>query len=142
MPVLANGKHEAVAVAYIADPARIGWRAWKKVYPKSARHTAENCFSRLMKKDEFSARVAELAEAAAQVAVMTAPRGPGGALQDRPCKHGGFREGVFRLRRSGGGGRPADAGADGGAGRGDRRAVHGRPRRAGPRGPPHQVQAG
>jgi hypothetical protein len=56
MPVLANGKHEAVAVTYIADPARIGWRAWKKVYPKSARHTAENCFSRLMKKDEFSAR--------------------------------------------------------------------------------------
>src|SRR5260370_32043021 len=72
MPVLANGKHEAVAVAYIADPERIGWRAWKKVYPKSARDTAENCFSRLMKKDEFSARIAELAEAAAQGAVMAA----------------------------------------------------------------------
>ena len=51
---------------------RIGWRAWKKVYPKSARHTAENCFSRLMKKDEFSARIAGLAEAAAQGAVMVA----------------------------------------------------------------------
>src|SRR5260221_7473253 len=72
MPVLTNGKHEAVGVAYIGDPERIGWRAWKKVYPKSARHTAENCFSRLMKKDEFSARLAELAEAAAQGAVASA----------------------------------------------------------------------
>src|SRR5260370_15128764 len=72
MPVLTNGKHEAVAVAYIADPERIGWRAWKKVYPKSARHTAENCFSRLLKNVEFSARLAELAEAAAQGAVASA----------------------------------------------------------------------
>jgi phage terminase small subunit len=72
MPPLANAKHEAVALAYIADPEKIGWRAYSKVYPKSSRRTAENCFSRLMKNDEFSARVAELAEQAAHGAVMSA----------------------------------------------------------------------
>jgi hypothetical protein len=45
--------------------------AYRKVYPKSSRHTAENCFGRLMKKEEFSARVAELAREAATGAVMT-----------------------------------------------------------------------
>jgi phage terminase small subunit len=72
MPVLTNGKHEAVAVAYIADPERIGWRAYAKVYPKSSRRAAETSWSEFLKKPEFSARIAELAEQAAQVAVMTA----------------------------------------------------------------------
>jgi phage terminase small subunit len=72
MTTLTNAKHEAVAQAFIADSERIGWRAYHQVYPESSKHTAENCFSRLMKKDEFSARIAELAEQAAQVAVMTA----------------------------------------------------------------------
>jgi phage terminase small subunit len=72
MTILTNAKHEAVALAYLADPEKIGWRAYRKVYPKSSRHTAENCFSRLMKKEEFAARVAELHEQAAQAAVMTA----------------------------------------------------------------------
>lgn len=72
MTILANAKHEAVALAYLADPKKIGWRAYRKVYPKASRHTAENCFSRLMKKEEFAARVAELHEQAAQAAVMTA----------------------------------------------------------------------
>jgi phage terminase small subunit len=72
MSILPNQKHEAVALAYIADPEKVGWRAYSKVYPKSSRHTAENCFSRLMKKEEFVARVAELSKEAAQGAVMTA----------------------------------------------------------------------
>jgi hypothetical protein len=41
MPVLENTKHEAVAQAYMADPAKVGWRAYKAVYPKSSRHAAE-----------------------------------------------------------------------------------------------------
>jgi phage terminase small subunit len=72
MTVLANAKHEAVALAYIADPERIGWRAWHKVYPKSSQGAAEVAFSRLLRNAKFSARVAELAEAAAQGAVMAA----------------------------------------------------------------------
>jgi phage terminase small subunit len=72
MTILTNAKHEAVALAYIADPEKVGWRAYSKVYPKSSRHTAENCFSRLMKKEEFVARIAELSKEAAQGAVMTA----------------------------------------------------------------------
>ncbi len=71
MPILANTKHEAVAQAYIADQQKVGSRAYRSVYPKSSRHTAENCFSRLMKKGEFSARIAELAELAAHSAVLT-----------------------------------------------------------------------
>lgn len=72
MPALTNAKHEAVAQAFIADGERIGWRAYRAVYPKCAQHTAESAFCALMKKPDFSARVAELAEAAAGVAVMTA----------------------------------------------------------------------
>ena len=72
MPVLANAKHEAVALAYLADPEKIGWRAYKKVYPKSSQHAAETAFSRLLKNAEFSARVAETHEAAATEAVMSA----------------------------------------------------------------------
>jgi phage terminase small subunit len=72
MPVLANAKHEAVALAYLADPQKVGWRAYNKVYPKCSRHAAENSFARLMKNDEFVARIAETHELAAQDAVMTA----------------------------------------------------------------------
>jgi hypothetical protein len=72
MPALANAKHEAVAIAYIADPERIGWRAYHQIYPNAAQHTAESAFSALMKKPEFSARIAEFAEASAQGAVMAA----------------------------------------------------------------------
>jgi phage terminase small subunit len=67
-----NPKHEAVALAYIADPEKIGWRAYRKVYPKSSRHAAETAWARLLKNAEFSARVAEVAQAAVQGAVMTA----------------------------------------------------------------------
>jgi hypothetical protein len=40
MPALANPKHEAVAQAFIADPERIGWRAYSQVYPKSSQRAA------------------------------------------------------------------------------------------------------
>jgi phage terminase small subunit len=72
MPVLENAKHEAVAQVYIADPAKIGWRAYKAVYPKSSRRAAETQFSRLLKNVEFSARIAEMNEQAAEGAVATA----------------------------------------------------------------------
>jgi hypothetical protein len=41
---LANAKHEAVALAYIADPEKIGWRAYRSVYAKSSQHAAETQF--------------------------------------------------------------------------------------------------
>jgi hypothetical protein len=40
MTTLANAKHEVVAQAFIADPERVGWRAYRAVYPKSSHHTA------------------------------------------------------------------------------------------------------
>jgi phage terminase small subunit len=72
MTPLTKAKHEAVALAYLSDPEKVGWRAYKKVYPKSSRHAAECGWTRLQKNVEFSARIAELAEQAAQGAVMTA----------------------------------------------------------------------
>jgi phage terminase small subunit len=72
MTPLTNAKHEAVALAYLTDPEKIGWRAYQKAYPKSSRTAAEVAFSRLLKNAKFSARIAELAEQAAQGAVMTA----------------------------------------------------------------------
>jgi phage terminase small subunit len=69
--ILANPKHEAVALAYLGDPEKIGWRAYQAVYPKASRHACENGFTRMMKNEEFSARVAELAEQAAQGVVMS-----------------------------------------------------------------------
>lgn len=72
MPVLANAKHEAVAQAFIADPQKIGWKAYKRAYPKSSRHAAETAFSRLLKNAGFAARIAELKGEAAKGAVMSA----------------------------------------------------------------------
>jgi hypothetical protein len=141
MPTLANAKHEAVAQAYIADPERIGWRAYHQIYPNAAQHTAESAFSALMKKPEFSARIAELAEAAAQGAVMAAREVLVELSRIGRANMADFVRAFSRLRRSGGGGRPADAGADVGAGRGNRRAFHERPPRERPRGPPDQDQA-
>jgi phage terminase small subunit len=72
MPVLANAKHEAVAPAYIADPAKIGWRAYKSAYPQSSRRAAETAFGRLMKDEPFAARIDDLQTEAAEGAVATA----------------------------------------------------------------------
>jgi phage terminase small subunit len=72
MRVLSNAKHEAVALAYLTDPEKVGWRAYKAVYPKSSRHAAETGFGRLMKNATFAARVADLKAAAADGAVASA----------------------------------------------------------------------
>src|SRR5271154_3879864 len=72
MPVLFNSKHEAVAQAMLADRARVGWCAYKAVYPKSSRHAAETAFGRLLKDATFAARMDELNAAAADGAVATA----------------------------------------------------------------------
>src|SRR5271156_6787219 len=50
MSVLSNTKHEAVAQAYIADPTKIGWRAYKAVYPKSSQQAAETQFKPIVEK--------------------------------------------------------------------------------------------
>jgi hypothetical protein len=71
MPVLSNQRHEAVALAYISDPEKVGWRAYKSVYPNSSRHAAETGISRLLKNVEFRARVAELQAAASTSAEIT-----------------------------------------------------------------------
>ena len=72
MPVLSNPKHEAVAQAFIADPERIGWKAYSAVHPDATQRSAENGWSRLMKKDEFSARIDELKESVAAETVEKA----------------------------------------------------------------------
>jgi hypothetical protein len=70
VPILSNQRHEAVALAYIADPQKIGWRAYQSVYSKSSRPAAESGFSRMLRKAKFRARVAELqAEAAAEAEI-------------------------------------------------------------------------
>jgi phage terminase small subunit len=71
VPILSNQRHEAVALAYIADPQKIGWRAYQSVYPKSSQHAAETLFSRMLKKVEFCARVTELQAGAAADAEIT-----------------------------------------------------------------------
>ena len=71
MPILPNQRHEAVALAYIADPQKIGWRAYQSVYPKSSQHAAETGFSRMLKNAEFCARIAELQAEAATDAKIT-----------------------------------------------------------------------
>lgn len=74
MPALANAKHEAVLQAYLADPQRVGWRAYKAVYKKSSQRAAETGWSRLLKDAVFSARrdelVGEVTERAVTSAVM------------------------------------------------------------------------
>lgn len=69
MPVLKNAKHEALAQAYFKDRERVGWKAYKAIYPKSSQRAAETGFSRLLKKAEFAARIAELDQAVAQATV-------------------------------------------------------------------------
>lgn len=72
MPQLRNAKHEAVLQAYIADPARVGWKAYRAVYRKSSRRASETAWSRLLKDAEFSARCAELTDAVTKAATAAA----------------------------------------------------------------------
>jgi hypothetical protein len=71
MPTLPNQRHEAVALAYVTDPQKIGWRAYQSVYSKSSQHAAETGFSRMLKNAEFCARIAELQAEAATDAKIT-----------------------------------------------------------------------
>src|SRR5262245_58241009 len=72
MSVLSNQRHEALAQVFVADPERIGWKAYRKIYPKASQHAAETGFSRLLLKNaEFASRVAELQQSAAASAEIT-----------------------------------------------------------------------
>jgi len=72
MPILKNAKHEAVLAAFIANSDRVGWRAYRSVYPKSSQRAAETAWSRLMKDAEFSARHDELVGAVTEEAKRAA----------------------------------------------------------------------
>jgi HD superfamily phosphohydrolase len=67
---LQNAKHEAVLQHYFADPERVGWRCYQRVYPNSSQRASETAFSRLLKTADFSARLAWLQKAAAADNVM------------------------------------------------------------------------
>lgn len=54
---LQNAKHEAVLQAYFADAARVGFKAYLVVYPKSSDAAAKTAFSRLLKNADFDARL-------------------------------------------------------------------------------------
>lgn len=71
MAALKNAKHEAVAAAFIADLQRIGWKAYASVYPNSSEKAARTAWTRLLKNADFSARIAELKDAAAAASVMS-----------------------------------------------------------------------
>jgi phage terminase small subunit len=72
MTILSNPKHEAVAQAFIADASKVGWRAYKAVYPRASQRAAETQFSRLLKNVEFAGRIAEMQAQAAEGAVLSA----------------------------------------------------------------------
>lgn len=71
MPVLSNPKHEAVAQAYLSDPEKVGWRAYRAGYPNTKQRAAESAWSRLLQNVEFAGRIAEMQGEAAQGAVAT-----------------------------------------------------------------------
>jgi len=67
---LRNAKHEAVLQHYFADPARVGWRSYQRVYPNSSQRAAETGFSRLLKTADFGERLGWLQKSAADDNVM------------------------------------------------------------------------
>lgn len=72
MPALSNPKHEAVVCAYIADPQRIGSSAYSAVFPKASPRAAQTAWSRLLRKDGFAARLAEVEAEIAAAAIDSA----------------------------------------------------------------------
>lgn len=66
---LRNAKHEAVLQAFLADPARVGYKAYLVVYPKSSDGAAKTAFSRLLKNADFAARLGFLEAGASEKAV-------------------------------------------------------------------------
>lgn len=75
---LANAKHEAVLQAYLADPERIGFKAYLAVYPKSSDAAARTAFSRLLKIAGFTARLkfldARVTEKVVEASAITVER--------------------------------------------------------------------
>lgn len=69
---LRNAKHEAVLQAFLADPKRVGFKAYLSVYPQSSDAAAKTAFSRLLKNADFAARKEFLEAGATQVAVEKA----------------------------------------------------------------------
>lgn len=70
---LSNAKHEAVLQAFLLDPAKVGYRAYLVVYPKSSEAAAKTGWSRLLKIAAFAARLEFLEKAVtAQVVERTA----------------------------------------------------------------------
>jgi phage terminase small subunit len=67
---LQNAKHERVLRAFLLDPARIGFKAYLAVYPKSSEPAAKTAFSRLLKNAEFADRLTFLDGRATDVAVQ------------------------------------------------------------------------
>lgn len=72
---LQNAKHEAVLLAYVADPERVGYRCYISVYPNSSEAAAKTGFSRLLKNADFAARfeflTAGIAEAVQEKVAIT-----------------------------------------------------------------------
>lgn len=58
--MLKNSKHETVLATFIKDPERVGWRAYRAVYPRCSQRAAETSWSRLLENAEFKARHDEL----------------------------------------------------------------------------------
>lgn len=54
---LQNAKHESVLQAFLADPERVGYRCYIRVYPNSSEAAAKTGFSRLLKNAGFAARL-------------------------------------------------------------------------------------
>jgi phage terminase small subunit len=68
---LRNVKHEAILQHYFSDPQRLGWRAYRQVYPEVSERSAKSAFSRLLKTVNFSDRLAWLQKSAATSNVMS-----------------------------------------------------------------------
>lgn len=72
---LKNAKHEAVLQAFIADPQRVGYKAYLAVYPKSSDPAAKTGFSRLLKNADFARRLrtldARVTEKVVETSVIT-----------------------------------------------------------------------
>jgi hypothetical protein len=66
---LQNAKHEAVLLAYVADPQHVGFRAYLSVYPQSSDAAAKTAFSRLLKIADFRARLKHLETAVTEKVV-------------------------------------------------------------------------
>lgn len=65
-------KWQIVLDAWLADPERVGSRAYKKGYPQASLRTCETQFSELLRKPEINAYLLKMTEAAAEKACIDA----------------------------------------------------------------------